>query len=910
VVVSAALLSIGVPGVASAAGGTTYHVDGSSSACSDTTGTGSAAAPFCTLAKGVGAATTAGDTVLVGPGSYAGHVFLRASGTAGNPITVRSATPRQAVIDGALKPGTGLTLSGVSWVVVEGFTIRGTSSHGLAVYNGNHVTLSNNEVSHAGKPEKGLTANGILLSGVQESSVTNNTVRDNTEDGIALNTSSANATPPSVQTTGVQVTGNTSDTNARGWTRAATGINVTGSNNVVRGNRTTGNEDSGIFVHAASLSAAPARGNTVLSNTVWANGDHGVDAWAAPATAVLGNAVYGNTTSGINVENSSTAARVVNNISAGNGIDSPRRKGQIRVDESSAPDTVVDTNLVHLAVPGTVYTWGKVQYSSLAAFRQAVSGQEGHGLEADPRWSNPAGGAFALTPGSPAIDTADTAVAGWPSTDAAGVSPYDDRGPLEFVPPPRPPAAPDPLSITPSVLSPGAVRQPVTITGTDFPPAAVPSVPDVQLDEVTVNHNGTVITALASVPASAARGPRDLTVTNPATGGSGTCGGCVKLAAVPSVPAAALVSERDRALRVSWGAPDDDGGAAVTGYEVTARTSDGTVASSTTIAPDGPLQTTLTGLQNGVAYAVEVVAQSAAGAGEPARGAGTPFGQPLPPAVVEAVAGDTTAAVSWAGARPNGRPIVGYRVTASSRGLPSVVRPVPAGARRLVVDGLANFRAYTFTVAALNDVGPGAPSAATPAVTPRLRSRLTSLPSVRALVAGQQLRLTGQLSQASNRAAATGRTVQLSFRPDLGPAFSRAVKTNAKGAWTYTLRPSYNLTVAAGFAGDARYLPAAAAGSRIGVGAAISRTVTAVTSSRDPLVVTGTVSPTKTGRVIGLYRVTSKGSVLIGRATIARDGRYRVATRLGPGRWVLRTHLTSSPGNIASSSPLVAVRRT
>jgi hypothetical protein len=109
----------------------------------------------------------------------------------------------------------------------------------------------------------------------------------------------------------------------------------------------------------------------------------------------------------------------------------------------------------------------KTGYASLAAFRQAT-GQETQGLQADPGWAAPGAGNFHLSAGSPAIDSADSAVSGEQTTDVegngriddpgtpntgAGARSYDDRGAYEFQPDPSDPSDDPPtavLSVTPA----------------------------------------------------------------------------------------------------------------------------------------------------------------------------------------------------------------------------------------------------------------------------------------------------------------------------------------------------------------------------------------------------------------------------------------------------------------------------
>ncbi|HMC72538.1 MAG TPA: PKD domain-containing protein, partial [Mycobacteriales bacterium] len=177
---------------------------------------------------------------------------------------------------------------------------------------------------------------------------------------------------------------------------------------------------------------------------------------------IISNTAYHNVTAGINVEGGSTGATVENNISVDNGIKSPRTHSDIRIEHGSTAGTTVDYDLVYLTVPDTVLIWDSVSYSSLAAF-QAASGQESHGIFADPHWVDPAGGDFRLRAGSPAIDSADSSVSGQPSNDVLGNAriddpatvntgfgprTYDDRGAYEFQPGQSPPNAA--LSVAPS----------------------------------------------------------------------------------------------------------------------------------------------------------------------------------------------------------------------------------------------------------------------------------------------------------------------------------------------------------------------------------------------------------------------------------------------------------------------------
>jgi hypothetical protein len=83
-------------------------------------------------------APSPGETILLAPGTYAGHFKVTVSGTASTPITLCG--PRSAVIDGGgVKSGYTFYLDRASWWRIEGFTVEGgqkgvvtdTSDHDL-----------------------------------------------------------------------------------------------------------------------------------------------------------------------------------------------------------------------------------------------------------------------------------------------------------------------------------------------------------------------------------------------------------------------------------------------------------------------------------------------------------------------------------------------------------------------------------------------------------------------------------------------------------------------------------------------------------------------------------------------------------------------------------------------------------
>ena len=416
-----------VPGaLGAAATGSVLYVDRANLSCSNT-GSGTIDQPFCTIGAAA-AKVTAGQTVQVAAGTYPEKVVVPTSGTSSAPIVFTAAPGATVTLSGQVN---GFSITGRSWITINGFTVTGTSGNGILVSGSSYITIAGNHVSYSGQPVSGYQKTGIALSNSTDSLVSGNTADHNSYAGIELKGGS----------TRDEVRNNVTFNNAQQFQRAAPGIRLYAApGNVVDGNVSHDNEDSGI-------EAYPGSNNTLIYNNVsYNNGDHGIDDLTCTGQRIIANTTYKNVTAGINVEGTSTGATLANNISVDNGIKSPRTHSDIRIENGSTAGTTLDYDLVYLSTADTIMIWSSVSYSSLAAFR-AASGQETHGIQAAPQWRSPATGDFHLTAGSPAIDSANSGASGQPSTDVegnarvddpatpnTGVGPraYDDRGAYEF----------------------------------------------------------------------------------------------------------------------------------------------------------------------------------------------------------------------------------------------------------------------------------------------------------------------------------------------------------------------------------------------------------------------------------------------------------------------------------------------
>jgi uncharacterized repeat protein (TIGR02543 family) len=194
--------------------------------------------------------------------------------------------------------------------------------------------------------------------------------------------------------------------------------------------------------------------------------------------------------------------------------------------------------------------------------------------------------------------------------------------------------------------------------------------------------------------------------------------------AVPSVPLSVTAVAANASAAVTWGAPANINGSAITGYAVTAYDANNNVAGiCTSVAPATTCE--VTGLANGTPYTFKVTATNAIGTSSEslASTAVTPSTIPNVPTGVTAAMGDEQATVSFlAPTNTGGSAILSYTVTSSPGNFTCTVN---APATSCNVTGLTNGTSYTFTVKATNKNGDSLASTASTAGTPVLSSAPT-----------------------------------------------------------------------------------------------------------------------------------------------------------------------------------------
>jgi LPXTG-motif cell wall-anchored protein len=180
---------------------------------------------------------------------------------------------------------------------------------------------------------------------------------------------------------------------------------------------------------------------------------------------------------------------------------------------------------------------------------------------------------------------------------------------------------------------------------------------------------------------------------------------------IPGAPEHLAVAEDDGLLVITFDAPSDDGGRAITGYEYT-------LDGGTTWQSHAGTTITVSGLGNGVDYAVRVRAVNEVGAG-PATSQVVATPRTVPGAPGSVTVTEDTGSVHvtvTAPADDGGADVEGYQYSLDGGATWSSTVAGPT----FTIDGLANGTTYEIVVRAVNEAGPGTGADAVTA-TPRAR---------------------------------------------------------------------------------------------------------------------------------------------------------------------------------------------
>ena len=193
----------------------------------------------------------------------------------------------------------------------------------------------------------------------------------------------------------------------------------------------------------------------------------------------------------------------------------------------------------------------------------------------------------------------------------------------------------------------------------------------------------------------------------------------------PSVPRTVAAAPANAAARVSWTAPSNTGGAAITGYRASAwTTSTGTTSAGYCSSPGVGRSCEITGLVNGRTYFVSVTAMNRIGpspSSSPRVKVSPAAVLPTPPRQVGATARPDGADVTWLPpASTGGAPVTGYavRAWATSSGGTTPAAICTTETTSCTLTGLTNDATFYVDVVAISQAGASAPSTPRIAFTP------------------------------------------------------------------------------------------------------------------------------------------------------------------------------------------------
>ncbi|NDC25650.1 MAG: BspA family leucine-rich repeat surface protein, partial [Proteobacteria bacterium] len=279
-------------------------------------------------------------------------------------------------------------------------------------------------------------------------------------------------------------------------------------------------------------------------------------------------------------------------------------------------------------------------------------------------------------------------------------------------------------------------------------------------------------------------------------------------AVTPSAPTSVSGTAGSSQVSLSWTAPSETGGSAITDYVVQYQLASG---GSWTIFADGTSTNTVatvTSLTPGTSYIFQVAAVNAAGEGSYTSSSApvTPYTVPGAPTGVSGISGNTQVILSWNAPASNGGALItDYAIQYSSNGSTWIsFTDGESTNTTTVVTGLANGTEYTFKVAAINAAGTGTYSESSLGVTP------ITTPSAPTLVTGtagdEQVALSWTAPSSNGGSAITGYKVEYQLA--------------SGGAWTVfsdNTSTSTNLTVT-GLTNNTSYIFRVAAKNLAGAG--------------------------------------------------------------------------------------------
>ena len=186
----------------------------------------------------------------------------------------------------------------------------------------------------------------------------------------------------------------------------------------------------------------------------------------------------------------------------------------------------------------------------------------------------------------------------------------------------------------------------------------------------------------------------------------------------PSVPQSVAATGGSGSVSLSWTAPTDDGGSAITGYNVYRGTAANAEASAPIATNVAGLSYTDNGVTNGTKYYYKIAAVNAVGTSAQSNEvSATPQAVqatvPSAPRTLTGIASNSSVKLSWLAPTSNGgSPITGYSVYRGTSAGGESATPLATNvtATTFTDTSAVNGSTYFYTVAAVNAIGPSAPS--------------------------------------------------------------------------------------------------------------------------------------------------------------------------------------------------------
>jgi parallel beta-helix repeat protein len=281
--------------------GQTYYVDPGGS---DDAGDGSEGDPWETIQHAANQ-ITAGDTVLINPGTYAGGITIDTSGTASEPITFQ-ANGSGVVINGSGGERDAFFIENADYIVVDGLTIQYADRAGIRISLSDYVTIRNCTLANNGtwglftdfsdytlaegnESYGAVDEHGIYISNSSDyPTIRGNILHHNHANGLHMNGDLSMGGDGIISHALVE-----DNIIYENGTGGGSGINMDGvTNSIVRNNLLFSNHASGISVYQID-GGSGSHDNRILNNTILMASD---GRWAVniPNTNDTNNKIFNN----------------------------------------------------------------------------------------------------------------------------------------------------------------------------------------------------------------------------------------------------------------------------------------------------------------------------------------------------------------------------------------------------------------------------------------------------------------------------------------------------------------------------------------------------------------------------------------------------------------------------------------